>query len=243
MASQSNPFYGVSMKSKLRTVLCAAVLGSGAFAALGQTNGADNAGNAPVAIKSLQARQSIEKAKHGADAAAVAYRKAMADLKRTELGELKTALAAATKTGNLDDANAIKVQIDSVAGELAGYEGQSMAFAVSALDDFKTVRKLTRGTYEVTAKGRWAIDKRRKETFVGPEGTGKPSSFYPIPNMGVLLARYGGKTVTIGAHAVLTLDEDADVAFAMADGDRSDNTGEVQVMISRQVDLPTGEVK
>lgn len=74
------------------------------------------------AIKSPQAKAAIAKAERAEEAAKAAYRKALTDAKRTQIVELKAALAVATKAGNLDEANAIKAAIDSVEASLKADE-------------------------------------------------------------------------------------------------------------------------
>jgi hypothetical protein len=88
----------------------ASVLLSGAFL-FGQTPT-----DGPT-IKSAQAKAAIAKADKAEEAAAAAYRKALADVRRVELTELRAAMASATKAGNLDEANAINAAISRLEAE------------------------------------------------------------------------------------------------------------------------------
>ena len=130
----------------------------------------------------------------------------------TELAELKIALTAATKAGNLDEANAIKAVCDKVAIELAAVSGEPTTLRVIASKPRQSIGHLPAGTYTLTAKRRWNWNGRG---FIGPEGSGRVERGYL--NLGSLIAKYGETKVVVGERLILQLEEDQEVFFQVDD--------------------------
>src|SRR4051812_26159346 len=88
------------------------------FALIFSTLGAvTRAGDDQVAgPKSSAARQALAKAEKRIAEADAAWRKATAEANRQLVAELKTAQQTAMKNGDLDDANAIKQEIEKAQG-------------------------------------------------------------------------------------------------------------------------------
>ena len=168
-----------------------------AFAlSLAAVNGDDE--KPPAAPNSPAVTKAIKKADAAAQAAKVEFDRAMAEIKRVELAELRTAQTSALADNKLDEATAIAELTKAVRQEYESYGGKAIWAVIAANKEWQSVGALDKGTYEISALGSWSVGPTWP--LCGPDGYLKAVPGQPgwRPRLGALLARANAVEVTVG---------------------------------------------
>lgn len=152
---------------------------------------------------------------------------------RAMIAKLKVALVAATKAGNLSEANAIDAQIKAATARVDGVNGKSLVFAVKAEKPWQRVANFSAGDYVITAQGKWKWGAHAGEEC-GPNGSDEKS--VGGKGVGALLVKVGEKQSLAGEQTTIHVESDGtSVSFQMNDDTFDDNQGSLTVTIAKLV--------
>lgn len=181
----------------------------------------------PAAVAAMRER---DKAVKEADEV---YHQARVKAERAMVAKLKIALAAATKAGNLSEANAIDGQIKIATAKMDELGGKSQVYVVAADKPWQQVATVDAGDYVIAAQGKW----KWNPTASGESGpNGSTVSTPGGKNVGALLIMVGEKQALAGERATIQVESDGTpISFQINDPDMSDNQGSLSVSITKIV--------
>lgn len=191
---------------------------------------------APPVPKS--ARAAVEKASEAERSARAAYNRAMAEVKRVELADLKSAQKSALARNNVDEATALAELAKAVQIEYEAYIGKSIHAIVFANKDWQQLGMLDPGIYLITASGRWSVGP--SWPMCGPEGYPKEiGKIGWTPLLGAVMGRVNGTEIPIGARAEVTVSKPQSmIEFRINDPTIEDDRGEMEIVIVRRPPNP-----
>ncbi|MDB5355064.1 MAG: hypothetical protein JWN24_1517 [Phycisphaerales bacterium] len=162
-----------------------------------------------------------------------AYHQAQIKAERAMIAKLKVALAAATKAGNLSEANAINGQIKIATVRVDELSGKSLAYAIRADKPWQQVTTLDAGDYAITVQGKW---KWAAPAYAECGPNGSTMKIIDGKNVGALLVMVGEKQALTGERATIHVESDGTpISFRMNDDTLQDNEGALTVSITKTV--------
>jgi hypothetical protein len=179
----------------------------------------------PAAVAAMRER---DKAVKEADEA---YHQARIKAERAMITKLRVALAAATKAGNLSEANAIDGQIKIATAKVDELNGKSQVYVVTADKPWQQVATVEAGDYVIAAQGKWKWNPTASGEC-GPNGSTNASP--GGKNVGALLVMVGEKQDLAGERATIHVESDGTpISFQMNDPDIGDNQGSLTISITK----------
>jgi hypothetical protein len=152
---------------------------------------------------------------------------------RAMVTKLKVAIAAATKAGNLSEANAIDWQIKIATARVDELNGKATVYVIKAEKPWQQVATLDVGDYLIAAQGKWKWG-NIASAECGPTGSSKNT--VDGKNVGALLVMVGDKQALTGERATIHVESDGTpVSFQMNDETFDDNQGALTVTIAKIV--------
>jgi hypothetical protein len=178
--------------------------------------------------KSPAAVQAIAKSERAIKSAEDAFRAAkLASLKQL-VQDLRGAIVAATKAGQLEEANAIKAAMDGAQGEIDALvnAGKAHRFVVKAGREWTETIQVTEGQQvSIQIDGQWKFGHEAKN--IGrPEGEADGKRFGPIARVA------DGPSISVGAQSTLTADRDGIISLRLDGGAWNNDSGAVTAIVT-----------
>lgn len=178
--------------------------------------------------------------------AQTAFLKAEMAAKTAYLRSIKSALAEATKAGQLEQAVAINKEKEKVELEMAliqrSIAGVTTTFKVAASRDWQPLMQVQKGdVLQIRATGVWCNDVGQRKRFT-TNADGDPhrnvSDFIPNTPYSALIGRVGEQRFLVGSSATIHVQEDGKLEMRINDKGTDDNDGELMVVILAKGSAP-----
>lgn len=176
-------------------------------------------------IKSPSANAAIAKCEKAIAEAEKVEKRAEAQALRDLLPSLEKAVGAATKHGDLDEANALNRKIKDAKDRIEALTSAPIQYQIFGNKGWQKVGRVVKGQHLlITAEGKWMDDTGRPFLACGPDGAsgGKYR----------LIAQINGNNgFTVGSHVDLVVPESGPIEFGMSDSDHQHSGGKLIVTI------------
>jgi len=171
--------------------------------------------------------------------AQTAFLKAELTAKTAYLRSIKSAMAEATKAGQLEQAVAINKEKEQIELEMAliqrSLAGVTTTFKVAANRDWQSLMQVHKGdVLQIRATGVWCNEVGERKRFT-TDANGDPhrniSDFVPNTPYSALIGRVGEQRFLVGSSATIHVEEDGKLEMRINDKGTDDNDGELSVVV------------